>query len=57
MIDFELREEFLPKFLEDDTFLLAYSLSEPQGMTEVVLPYDGPEGGYKIFAEKQGNAS
>jgi alkylation response protein AidB-like acyl-CoA dehydrogenase len=50
-----LREELLPPFLKDDTFLLAYALSEPQGMTEVVLPYDGPDGGFKIFAEKQGD--
>ncbi len=49
----EVRDEFLPKFLEDDTFLLAYSLSEPQGMTEVMLPYE--PGGFSAFAEKRGD--
>jgi acyl-CoA dehydrogenase len=49
----EIRDEFLPRFLEDDTFLLAYSLSEPRGMTEVVLAYE--EGGFDTFAEKKGD--
>ena len=49
------RNFILPKFLEDDTFLLSTSHSEPHGMTEYFVPYDVPGGGIKTYAEKQGD--
>lgn len=49
------RNLILPKFLEDNTFLLATSHSEPHGMTEYFLPYDVPGKGIKTYAEKRGD--
>jgi len=52
-MDKAMKDEFLQPFLEDDTFLLAYSLSEPHGMAEAITRYE--DGGFKCFAEKKGD--
>ncbi len=49
------KEEFLPKMVEDDTFLVASAQTEPSGGTDPQLPYDAPGGAIHTFAERKGN--
>lgn len=51
----EQKREWIPKLAEDDTFLLASALTEPDFGTDNLLPYDGPEGGMRTFAERRGD--
>ena len=39
----EQREEWLPRFMEDDTFLLGLARSEPDAGTDSHFLYDEPE--------------
>jgi alkylation response protein AidB-like acyl-CoA dehydrogenase len=49
------REEFLPKFLEDDTFLLALARTEPNAGTDSHFLYDAPGASIQTFAERRGD--
>ena len=51
----EQKKEFLPKFMADDNYLLAYGLTEPSGWTDKALPYDAPGAAMDTFAEKKGD--
>jgi len=53
----EQREEFLPKYLEDDTFLVAVGRTEPNAGTDAHHAYDRSDTGMAIqtFAEKRGD--
>jgi acyl-CoA dehydrogenase len=50
----EQKNEFIPEFLKDDTFLLASALTEPDAGTDTQLPYDAPEAGMRAFAKREG---
>lgn len=50
----EQREEFIPEFLKDDTYLLASALTEPDAGTDIQLPYDAPGAGMRTFAKRNG---
>ncbi len=49
----EVRDKYMKEFLEDDTYLTAHSLSEPRGMTEVLLRYE--PGGFDSYAVRKGD--
>lgn len=51
----EQKDEFIPKLIEDDTYLLAACMTEPNHGTDANLPYDAPGGGIETFAEKRGD--
>jgi len=49
------RDEFLPKFVENDTYLLAIARTEPNAGTDAHLPYDAPGASTQTFAERRGD--
>jgi len=51
------RDEFLPKFLDDDTFLVAVGRTEPNAGTDAHHACDAPEpgGAIQTFAERRGD--
>ena len=51
----EQRKRWLPKVVDDDTCLLAAAATEPLSGSDTFLPYDGPEGGMRLTAEKVGH--
>jgi len=51
----EQKSEWIPKLLQDDTFLLASALTEPDSGTDNQLPYDAPGAGMRTFAERRGD--
>jgi alkylation response protein AidB-like acyl-CoA dehydrogenase len=50
----EQKEEFIPQIIEDEEFLLAACLVEPNHGTDNLLCHDAPES-VETFAEKRGN--
>lgn len=50
----EQRQRWLPRVVDDDTCLLAIAATEPLSGSDSFLPYDGPEGGMRLTAEKVG---
>jgi len=48
-----IRDIVLPKFVEDDTYLIAFSSVEPRGSTETLLQYE--PGGFDSFAVRKGD--
>jgi len=51
----EQKSEWMPKIVNDDTFLLAAAITEPDAGTDNLLPYDEPGAGMRTFAEKKGD--
>jgi acyl-CoA dehydrogenase len=51
----EQKDEFFPKIVKDDTFLLAYGMTEPNSGTDNVLMADVPGAAMQTFAERKGN--
>jgi alkylation response protein AidB-like acyl-CoA dehydrogenase len=51
----EQRERWLPRIMDDDTCLLSVAATEPTSGSDTFLPYDGPEGGMRLTAEKVGD--
>lgn len=51
----EQREKFLPEFMEDDSYLMAVAVTEPDAGTDNMFPYDEPGGGLMLSAERQGD--
>lgn len=51
----EQRKRWLPMVIDDDTCLLAVAATEPLSGSDSILPYDRPEGGMRLTAEKDGN--
>ena len=51
----EQRDEFLPKFLKDDTYLLGLGRTEPDAGTDSHFLYDEPGKSIQTYAEKQGD--
>jgi alkylation response protein AidB-like acyl-CoA dehydrogenase len=49
------KEWFFSQFMANPTFHVAGSISEPQGATDLHLPYDEPGAAMKVFARKDGN--
>lgn len=49
------RDFFIPRAIEDDTFLVCAAHTESCGATEYTLPYDVPGGAFNTVAEKKGN--
>jgi alkylation response protein AidB-like acyl-CoA dehydrogenase len=48
----EQREKYLPRFMEDDTFLLAYGITEPHAGSDHMLPYNVPGHGGRTAASR-----
>jgi len=51
----EQKERFLPQIRDDDTYLISIGLTEPGCGSDHTLPYEGPEGGIKLTAERKGD--
>jgi acyl-CoA dehydrogenase len=51
----EQKDEFFPKIVKDDTFLLAYGMTEPNAGTDNLLMADVPGVAMQTFAERRGN--
>lgn len=51
----EQRNEFLPKFIEDDTYLLGLARTEPGAGTDSHFLYDAPGASIQTFAQKKGD--
>jgi alkylation response protein AidB-like acyl-CoA dehydrogenase len=51
----EQRDEFLPMFLEDDTYLMALARTEPSAGTDAHFLYDAPGASIQTYAEKRGD--
>jgi alkylation response protein AidB-like acyl-CoA dehydrogenase len=51
----EQRDEFLPKFLADDTFLLGLARTEPDAGTDSHYLYDEPGASIRTHAERRGD--
>jgi alkylation response protein AidB-like acyl-CoA dehydrogenase len=48
------KDEFFPKIVEDDTFVMGYALTEPNSGTDNLLMADAPGAAMQTFAEKRG---
>ena len=51
----EQRQRWLPKVMDDDTCLLAICATEPMSGSDTIIPYNEPEGGIRMTAEKKGD--
>jgi len=51
----EQQEEFFPQIMEDDTYLIATAVTEPDSATDIHLPYDEPGVAMKTFAYRDGD--
>lgn len=51
----EQKDEWIPKLVEDDTFLMAACITEPDAGTDSLIPYDAPGAGMRTFAERRGD--
>lgn len=49
------KDHWVPKLIEDDTFLTATGITEPNAGTDSQLPYDAPGAGMKTFAARKGD--
>jgi alkylation response protein AidB-like acyl-CoA dehydrogenase len=49
------RDKWLPRVMEDDTCLLAAAATEPLSGSDSLLPYNEPQGGMRLHAEKVGD--
>jgi len=49
------KDELFPKIVEDDTFVLAHAITEPDAGTDNYLMADVPGAAMQTFAEKRGN--
>jgi acyl-CoA dehydrogenase len=51
----EQRQRWLPIVMDDDECLLAAAATEPMSGSDTILPYNEPEGGIQMTAEKKGD--
>ncbi len=51
----EQQARFIPPFLEDDTFMLAQGLTEPNAGSDNLLPNEDPHAGVSTTARREGN--
>ncbi|MDH3739686.1 MAG: acyl-CoA dehydrogenase, partial [Alphaproteobacteria bacterium] len=51
----EQRQRWLPKVMDDDECLLAICATEPLSGSDTIIPYNEPEGGIRMTAEKKGD--
>ena len=51
----EQKDRFLPAFRDDDTFLLTGAQTEPESGSDGHLPYDAPNAGVRLSAERVGD--
>jgi alkylation response protein AidB-like acyl-CoA dehydrogenase len=51
----EQKDWFFPKFMENPVGICAHAVSEPQGSTDIHMPWDAPGVALKTFAQKDGN--
>ena len=51
----EQKDEWFPKIVEDDTFLIGVAQSEPDSGTDIVLMADVPGAAIQTFAERRGD--
>jgi len=49
------KDRFLPAFRDDDTYLLTGAQTEPESGSDSHLPYDAPDAGVKLSAERVGD--
>ena len=55
LLNEEQQEEFFPQIMEDDTYLVATPVTEPDSSTDIHLPYDEPGVAMKTFAYRDGD--
>ncbi len=51
----EQKDEFLPKFVQDATYLICSGNTEPDHGTDNALPYDAPGSAMSTYAERKGS--
>jgi alkylation response protein AidB-like acyl-CoA dehydrogenase len=51
----EQQKEFFPQIMNDDTYLIATAVTEPDSATDIHLPYDEPGVAMKTFAFRDGD--
>lgn len=51
----EQQKEFFPRIMEDDTYLIATAVTEPDSSTDIHLPYDEPGVAMRTFAHRDGD--
>jgi len=51
----EQKDRFLPAFRDDDTFLLSGAQTEPESGSDGHLPYDAPNAGVMVSAQRVGD--
>jgi acyl-CoA dehydrogenase len=49
------QKEFFPQIMNDDTYLIATAVTEPDSATDIHLPYDEPGVAMKTFAFRDGD--
>lgn len=51
----ELRERYLRAYCQDENYLITTAITEPNGGSDNLLPYDAPGAGLQLVAERVGN--
>lgn len=51
----EQQDWFFEQFMKNETFFVCAATSEPEGMTDILLPYDDPGAALRTYAYKDGN--
>jgi len=51
----EQQKEFIPEFMNDDTYVIAHAMTEPEHGSDTNLPYDAPGATLKTFAYLDGD--
>jgi alkylation response protein AidB-like acyl-CoA dehydrogenase len=51
----EQQKEFIPEFMDDDTYVISHAMTEPEHGSDTNLPYDEPGATLKTFAYLDGD--
>ena len=50
-----MAKEWLTKYVNDPGFMIGTATTEPETGSENQLPYNGPDGGYRVSAVRDGD--
>jgi alkylation response protein AidB-like acyl-CoA dehydrogenase len=51
----EQKDRFLPAIRDDASYLLSLCFTEPDSGSDMILPYEGPDGGMRLTADPKGD--
>ncbi len=54
MLNEEQKKEFIPEFMNDDTYVISHAMTEPEHGSDCNIPYDEPGVTLKTFAYQDG---